>query len=187
MYNKCLKAVLAGIAIALSGWMYLSAPNPTVGAFLFSCGLLSVRIYGLNLFTGKIQYMITKEYKWYNYFIFLIGNLVGVLLIGSMTLTLVKDAVAPIAAAKASQPFITAMVKGFGCGALMSLATYKNSPLWMCFPCVMGFILAGFNHCIADAYYLLTGLTISWSFLATILGNIIGGVAFSNFVCKEQT
>ena len=66
MYNKCLKAVLAGIAIALSGWMYLSAPNPTVGAFLFACGLLSVRIYGLNLFTGKIQYMITKEYKWYD-------------------------------------------------------------------------------------------------------------------------
>ena len=187
MVNKVFKSIIAGMAIALAGCIYLCSPNPIIGAFLFTCGLLCVRIYNLNLFTGKMQYMITKEYKWYDYFIFLIGNLVGVLLIGSMTLTLVKDAVAPIAAAKASQPFITAMVKGFGCGALMSLATYKNSPLWMCFPCVMGFILAGFNHCIADAYYLLTGLTVSWSFLASILGNIIGGVALRNFVCKEQT
>lgn len=187
MVNKIFKSIIAGMAIALAGCIYLCSPNPIIGAFLFTCGLLCVRIYNLNLFTGKMQYMITKEYKWYDYFIFLIGNLVGVLLVGSMTLTLVKDAVAPIAAAKVSQPFITAMVKGFGCGALMSLATYKNSPLWMCFPCVMGFILAGFNHCIADAYYFLTGLTISQSFLATILGNIIGGVAFSNFVCKEQT
>lgn len=187
MSNKYIKSIIAGMAIALAGCIYLCSPNPIIGAFLFTCGLLCVRIYNLNLFTGKMQYMITKEYKWYDYFIFLIGNLVGVLLVGGMTLTLVRDAVAPIAAAKASQPFITALVKGFGCGALMSLATYKNSPLWMCFPCVMGFILAGFNHCIADAYYLFTGLTISWSFLATILGNIIGGVAFSNFICKEQT
>ena len=181
MINKIFKSVVAGMAIALAGCIYLCSPNPIIGAFLFACGLLCVRIYNLNLFTGKMQYMITKEYKWYDYIIFLIGNLIGVLLIGSMTLTLVKDAVIPIAAAKASQPFITALVNGFGCGALMSLATCKKSPLWMCFPCVMGFILAGFNHCIADAYYLLTGFTATWSFLATILGNIIGGIAFSIF------
>lgn len=186
MSNKYIKAVIAGMAIALAGCIYLCSPNPIIGAFLFTCGLLCVRIYNLNLFTGKMQYMITKEYKWYDYFIFLIGNLIGVLLVSGITLTLVRDAVAPIAAAKASQPFITALVKGFGCGALMSLATYKNSPLWMCFPCVMGFILAGFNHCIADAYYFCCAGTISWSVVATIIGNIIGGIMFSKFLMGEQ-
>lgn len=186
MYNKCLKAVLAGIAIALSGWMYLSAPNSIIGAFLFSCGLLSVRIYGLNLFTGKIQYMITKEYKWYDYPIFLICNFVGVMLIASCSIALVREAAIPIATAKAAQPLWMALVKGLGCGALMSLATYKNSPLWMCIPCVMGFILAGFNHCIADAYYFCCAGIISWSFIMTIIGNIIGGIMFSKFLMGEQ-
>ena len=186
MYNKCLKSVLAGIAIALSGWMYLSAPNPTVGAFLFACGLLSVRIYGLNLFTGKIQYMITKEYKWYDYPIFLIGNFVGVMIIAAFSMGLVSETAIPIATVKATQLGWIALVKGIGCGALMSLATYKNSPLWMCIPCVMGFILAGFNHCIADFYYACVSGIISWRLIATIIGNIIGGIMFSKFLAGEQ-
>ena len=45
---------MAGMAIALGCCLYLLAPNPTIGAVLFSCGLLCVRIYKLNLFTGKI-------------------------------------------------------------------------------------------------------------------------------------
>lgn len=53
------KAVIAGMAISLGCWMFLAVPDKTIGALLFSCGLLSVRIYKLNLFTGKIQYMIT--------------------------------------------------------------------------------------------------------------------------------
>ncbi|MBO7080266.1 MAG: hypothetical protein J6W64_10825 [Bacilli bacterium] len=58
--NKLLKSFLAGAAIAIGGWMYLLAPTPIVGAFIFSCGLLCVRVYGLDLFTGKIQFMTTK-------------------------------------------------------------------------------------------------------------------------------
>ena len=64
---------------------------------------------------------------------------------------------------------------------LMSLATYKESPLWMCLICVPAFILGGFNHCIADAYYALAGGAIGASFIATILGNIVGGVLLSNY------
>lgn len=185
MHKTELKSALAGIAIALSGWIYLSAPNPIIGAFLFACGLLSVRIYGLNLFTGKIQYMITNEYKWYEYFMFLFINLMGVIVIAALSRAMTYDAALPIAQAKAAQPFLTALIKGIGCGALMSLATYKNSPLWICIPCVMAFILAGFNHCIADFYYACVGGIISWSFIATILGNIIGGIMFSNLFYKE--
>lgn len=186
MSNKYIKAVIAGIAIALSGWMYLLAPNQIIGAFLFSCGLLSVRIYGTNLFTGKIQYMVTEEYKWYDYPIFLLCNLFGVLLIAGLSRNLVQEVVIPIAEAKLAQPFLTSFIKGIGCGALMSLATYKKSPIWMCIPCVMGFILAGFNHCIADFYYLSVYGHLSWSFAATILGNIVGGIAFSNLILKDE-
>ena len=54
MKKDLVKAIMAGMAIALGCCLYLLAPNPTIGAVLFSCGLLCVRIYKLNLFTGKI-------------------------------------------------------------------------------------------------------------------------------------
>ena len=173
------KSILAGMAIALGCWMYMAAPNPIVGAFLFSCGLLSVRIYKLNLFTGKIQFMVTKQYPWYFYLIVFLGNIIGVSL---MALLAHNNASAAIAATKVAQPIWEAMFKGIGCGMLMSLATYEKSPLWMCILCVMGFILGGFNHCIADAYYMIAAGTVGTSLLGTIIGNLFGGIIFSNLV-----
>ena len=179
MKKDIYKSILAGMAIALGCWMYLAAPNPIVGAFLFSCGLLSVRIYKLNLFTGKIQFMVTKQYPWYFYLIVFLGNIIGVSL---MALLAHNNASATIAAAKISQPIWEAAAKGIGCGMLMSLATYEKSPLWMCILCVMGFILGGFNHCIADAYYMIAAGTIGFPLIGTIIGNMFGGVIFSNLV-----
>jgi formate/nitrite transporter FocA (FNT family) len=62
---------------------------------------------------------------------------------------------------------------------LMSFATYKNTPLWATVLGVATFIIAGFNHCIADFYYMLVGGQLSVNLLFTILGNIIGGILFS--------
>ena len=179
MKKDIYKSILAGMAIALGCWMYMVAPNPIVGAFLFSCGLLSVRIYKLNLFTGKIQFMVTKQYPWYFYLIVFLGNIIGVSL---MALLAHNNASVAIATAKVAQPIWEAMFKGIGCGMLMSLATYEKSPLWMCILCVMGFILGGFNHCIADAYYMIATGTIGTSLLGTIIGNLFGGIIFSNLI-----
>ena len=60
MINKLFKAYIAGMAIALGGLAYLSAHSPIIGAVIFACGLLTVRLYGLHLFTGKVQFMVTK-------------------------------------------------------------------------------------------------------------------------------
>ena len=179
--DKWYKSIIAGMIIAIGGWMYVMAPTPIIGAFIFACGLICVRVYGLNLFTGKVQYMVSKVYKWTDYLIFFIGNMIGVCLIAALShFTLNSTNIAFIASNKVSQPFLTALAKGFGCGALMSIATYKNTPLWVCIPCVMGFILGGFNHCIADAYYCIAGGSIGFSLLATIIGNIAGGISLSN-------
>lgn len=174
------KTTFAGIAIGLGCCLFLLAPNNIIGAVLFSCGLLCVRIYKLTLFTGKVQFLITSRYPWYDYPLMLIGNLLGVSIVAAITASITGELAAPIAAAKAAQPFGEAIIKGIGCGMLMSLATYKDSPLWMCLICVPAFILAGFNHCIADCYYAIAGGAIGTSFFATILGNIIGGSILLN-------
>ena len=184
MVNKLFKAFIAGIAIALGGWAYLSAPNPIIGAFIFACGLLTVRLYGLHLFTGKVQFMVTKEEPWYYYPLILLFNFIGVIAIAALSWGTIHEAAATIALAKAAQLPIIALVKGFGCGALMSLATYQETPLWVTILAVATFILAGFNHCIADFYYMLAGGQLSWNLLLTILGNIIGGITLSAKLIK---
>ena len=179
MAAKLSRAVFAGMAIALGGWAFLSASNPLVGAVIFACGLLTVRIYNLHLFTGKVQFMLTKENPWYYYPLILLGNFFGVALIACLSHMVVHDAAATVAAAKSAQTMSAALAKGIGCGMLMSFATYKNTPLWATVLGVATFIIAGFNHCIADFYYMLVGGQFSVNLLLTILGNIIGGLLFS--------
>lgn len=179
MINKFSRAIFAGMAIALGGWAYLSAPNPIIGAIIFACGLLTVRLYQLHLFTGKVQFMITKTNPWYYYPLVLLGNFIGVAFIAGISSKTVVDAATSVAIAKASQPMLIALIKGIGCGMLMSLATYEKTPLWATVLAVATFILAGFNHCIADFYYMIVGANISVNLLLTILGNIIGGIIFS--------
>lgn len=179
MTNKFLKSIIAGLAIGLGGWAYLMAPNPIIGSLLFSCGLLTVRIYGLHLFTGKIQYMITQENPWYYYPLILLGNFIGAALIAAISYNQVHAAAATIAVAKSSQSFIVAFIKGVGCGMLMSFATNKETPLWATSLAVATFILAGMNHCIADFYYMSAALTFTYTLISTIIGNIAGGIIFS--------
>ena len=53
---------------------------------------------------------------------------------------------------------------------LESMATNKKTPFWITSLCVATFILAGFNHCIADAYYILiSGNTLGISWLGTLI------------------
>ena len=186
MANKLFKAWIAGIAIALGGWAYLSAPNPIIGAVIFACGLLTVRLYGLHLFTGRVQFIGTKEEPWYYYPLILICNFIGVAAIAAISYKTVHEPAVAIATIKFTQDPIIALVKGFGCGMLMSLATYKETPLWVTVLAVATFILAGFNHCIADCYYMLVGKQLSWNLLLTILGNVFGGITLSGKLIKSN-
>ena len=57
----------------------------------------------------------------------------------------------------------------------MTIATNKNTPLWISPLCVMAFILAGFHHCVADWFYLSsTDSYLYWLLIA--FGNFIGGL-----------
>ena len=185
MYNK---SIFAGIAIGLGCWLFLTIENPICAALLFSCGLLAVRLYKLNLFTGKTQYLWNNSLSIKDYLLILIGNLVGISIVVLISGLIGTEKVSAIAQAKSSQPLLIACSKGIGCGMLMSLATYPDSPLWLSSACVLSFILAGFNHCIADFFYLLAGKQFSISWVFTVIGNIIGGLLFTKFnpLIKEQ-
>ena len=179
MFKTLQKSIYGGLAIGLGCWLFLTIKNSILGALLFSCGLLAVRIYKLNLFTGKTQFLWDHQFLIRDYLITLIGNLIGIMFIVCFSGLIGTEQVQIVAKSKAMQSVMVALIKGIGCGMLMSLATYPDSPLWLSAGCVLAFILAGFNHCIADFFYLLAGqhFTINWFF--TVIGNIIGGLLFT--------
>ena len=53
-------AVLAGAAIGIGGIVFLSLENKIVGALMFTAGLYSICVHGLNLFTGKVGYAVEQ-------------------------------------------------------------------------------------------------------------------------------
>ena len=63
--------------------------------------------------------------------------------------------------------------------ALEAFATNQKTPLCATPMGVVAFILAGMNHCIADFYYMCASLTFTYTLLATIIGNILGGLTFN--------
>ena len=184
-YLSRLSAVLAGAAISLGCWVYLSAADKTVGAALFACGLLAVRIMGFDLLTGKAQFLLTKKYPWHFYPLVLLGNVIGVAVMALLATGPIREAAAGVAAAKAGQTLAEALLKGIACGMLMTIATHPKSPLFVSVMGVMAFILAGFNHCIADAFYLMAGKAFTWTWFATLLGNLIGGAALGIPITAE--
>ena len=170
-----LSAVLAGISISLGCWISLSISSPMLGAMLFACGLLAVRSLKFDLFTGKTQFMTTKTYPASYYIVVLLGNITGCLFMAVIASVAVRSGAMSISLTKAEQTLLEAFSKATACGMLMTIATASNTPMFVSVMCVMAFILAGFNHCIADAFYMIAAKNFSWTWFATLAGNIMGG------------
>ena len=152
-----------------------------VGAVLFAVGLTAVCAFNLDLYTGKVGYWVEKSPSYGLVLLVIIaGNLVGCLLIGLM---MPYDACGIAVEAKLDQEWYTAIFKGFMCGILMFIAVefYKQrgSFLGIVF-CVPTFIMAGFEHSIADMFYFFSAQVFSVDavvyIILVIIGNGIGGM-----------
>ena len=193
--NYVLSGFVAGILIAFAGTIYfMCGDNHVVGALLFTFGLFMIMVLGCNLYTGKIGYMI--ENKNYLEVLFsLIGNFFGTVFIGLLlNLTKYKDYLYIHALPKMEgktdfdiNSLISILVLSIFCGALMFLAYAARKKLEdklgqyiALFLCVMVFILCGFEHSIANMYYITVAH--AWSFtiiiplIVMIVGNAIGGI-----------
>ena len=178
-------SILAGVMIALGGIVYLSVGG-IAGALLFSMGLLTILAFKFELFTGKASLLSTKQIKIGKLLEIWIGNFIGTLFAAFGILftpagTQLTEKAMVIIAAKTSYSFSTNLLYGVFCGLLMYIAvqTYSmrhQNALYAMLPVAI-FILCGFNHCIADMFYLhMGGLHIKdyWILIPTTIGNLIG-------------
>ena len=182
MINKFIRAVAAGVMIGIAGAVYL-AVGPPLGAILFSLGLILICTRGYNLYTGKIGY-IKKPKETIDMLIYVGGNALGTWLVAATQTISTTDLIT----AKLAMPWWLTLIKAIGCGILMYLAVdiYKQgyrvyeqlSRYIGIIVCIPAFILAGFEHSIADMFYIWLGGIYDWRVLEficiVILGNAIG-------------
>ncbi|MGN0138601.1 MAG: formate/nitrite transporter family protein [Candidatus Methanomethylophilaceae archaeon] len=189
-YAKCLvRAILAGMMIGIGGCVYLGCEVKWVGAILFAVGLFTIFSFRLDLYTGKVGYVFDNDRSYIPYLLVIIlGNFIGCLLLGLM---MPLDAASNLAQVKLDNySFLPVLFKGVLCGMLMFIAAdcYKNTKSFIAtFVCVPVFILAGFEHSIADMFYFCSAGAFSVEslvFILTVLiGNAIGGFLIP--VCRR--
>ena len=185
MIKNILKSILAGVLIALAGIVYLSCTDRVVGSFLFSFGLCLVILLEANLYTGKVGYVNSKR-DVFDLAIMLILNLVSAFLVGLIAKTgSMYDSANAVVSAKLGVFYDTwwiTLLKSIGCGICIygSVEGYKKTKSFI--PVILGvmcFILAGFNHVVADAFY-IGAARFYWINLVYLLlvavGNAIGSI-----------
>lgn len=177
-------AILAGICISIGCVVNLRVGG-VAGAVLFAFGLTTVVYYGMKLYTGTAGFIRSKG-DWSMLALVLIGNIIGCLLtawlIGYAQPDCIEPASSILAGRLAKGPWACFLL-AIGCGFIMTTAVEfarkgKMLPLLLGVPV---FILCGFAHSIADAFYFLVSPTdqllqteVLVVYLSEVLGNFVG-------------
>ena len=177
-------AILAGICISIGCVVNLRVGG-IAGAVLFAFGLTTVVYYGLKLYTGTAGF-IRRQGDWSMLTVVLLGNIVGCLLsawaIGYAQPDCVEPAAAILTGRLAKGP-LACFLLAIGCGFIMTTAVEfarkgKMLPLLLGVPV---FILCGFAHSIADAFYFLVTPAdqllqpaVLGVYVSEVLGNFVG-------------
>ena len=191
-----LKAVLAGFAIGIGAAVYLALlpEHKMLGAFLFAIGLFLIFTYSFNLYTGKIGFLVEKGVSFLPELgITWVGNFAGAALVGTLLRLFSRESLAAAWQQKAAalceiklqDSFLENLVLALFCGFLMFVAadSYQKveNPVGKylaTFLPVAIFILAGFEHVVANmVYYSLAGIfsgKMILNILVTTLGNSLG-------------
>lgn len=197
-------SIFAGIAIGTAGFGFLASGVQTeaygslVGAVLFSFGLLTVVGYKLKLYTGTAGFILKNEAG--SLFLILLGNIIGCFLVSMLA------RITPLAVQEAAQNILELRLRtgalrcgllGIGCGFIMTTAVHfarqkQYLPLLFGVPL---FIVCGFTHCVADAFYYLCVPVAFWKanalhilavYACIVLGNLIGCNLYRIVLAKDQ-
>jgi len=193
--NIILKAIMAGLMIGFAGIIYLSLENKIIGALFFSFGLLMVVSKGYFLYTGKVGYALPYEKGYLKILIqTLIGNVIGIMTLGvlfrftGLSDIIIKSEV--IFLNKLDKSWYETLILAVFCGMMMYIAVenYKKLeiPLLRVLIVIMPvaiFILASFEHGVANMLYMSMSLTFTLKAMIYlslwIIGNAIGAVTLN--------
>ncbi|MDR0832074.1 MAG: formate/nitrite transporter family protein [Bacillales bacterium] len=198
-----LTGLLAGVFIGLGGAVNLAVLtiegldlvlSKFIGSFLFATGLFGITTFSLSLYTGKVGSIVNKDYKFLlDLLVMFLGNVLGTfllaqLLLGTRNGGVLKELASGIIQSKYDDNWVSILLLAIGCGFLMEFAVQgfnqlKDKPSVRYISVFLGvilFILLGFEHVIANFFYLFISnnyqpLAIIYFFLM-LIGNSLGGI-----------
>ena len=215
----CLAGAFVALAGAASTAAAATVGDPSLAKLVSGCvfpaGLAMVIVAGSELFTGNnlmimgvLARTITARQMLRNWLVVYLGNFAGALLVAALCVSghvfsafsgKLAASVVTIAQTKAGLSFGDAFVRGILCNFLVCIAvwmanaarTVGGKVAAVFFP-IMAFVVAGFEHSIANMYYLAAGLFtaeqtgaaaegLTWgralagNLLPVTLGNLVGG------------
>lgn len=200
LFQVFIKGVLAGIAISIGGIIFLKTKEQTglvvLPALLFPIGLILICNFDFYLYTGKICYLpssISQKTTLgtiVKLLIGLIGNLLGTTILGIILHQVIPPTtlVEKMLEVKINYEWWQLIVLGICCGGLIYFAVEGFQKISsnigkyiVLIICIAGFIICGFEHCIADMFYFAYAFVFNLDTLITILlviiGNSIGGIS----------
>lgn len=192
MFRLIRSSILAGMAIGCGGYGFLAsgiqseAYGQLFGAILFSFGLITVVAYKLALYTGTAGFIRKNEVG--NLFVILGGNIIGCIVMGLLSRLSpleMQDAAQNVLSLRLERGPLRCGLLGIPCGFMMTTAvTFARKqhyiPLLLAVPL---FIVCGFTHCIADAFYYSCvpfefikdhALQTLFVYISIVLGNLVG-------------
>lgn len=206
-------AFLAGVFISLSAISYIiinsgmASLNKTYAKFIsgicFSFGIFAVVVAGADLFTGNILILIpflSKKIKsnqiLKNWTLVYLFNFVGTIFIALIAYfskifsPKMFEFLYKILDAKVSENFLTLFFRGIGCNIVVCLAVWMSyacsdgiSKFFSCCISVVLFLICGFEHSIANMFYITVSFFTSYTTILEVfyilfpvtIGNIVGG------------
>lgn len=184
--NILSSAILGGISISIACITYLKLGG-IVGAILFAFGLLIVVHYGWCLYTGQAGF-VKNRYDFIVLPFILIGNIIGCILMALIMRYsqpgLIESA-QEVVSIRMTLGTVQCLLMGVGCGFIMTAAVKFGRDKFF-LPLLFGvpvFIVCGFLHSIADAFYIAMlpidilnnqYEDILMVYLMVVLGNFIG-------------
>ena len=176
---------------------------------VFSLGLMLVIIAGAELFTGNnlmVSSVMTGDItfskmlrRWGLVYVanFIGSIIVALLFVGSGLWKAGDGALAAkavsVAYGKVSIGFFPVLIRGIGCNWLVCLAVWMAlaarqtiGKIFAIFFPIMGFVALGFEHSIANMYFIPTGIFLrAWSGIAAPAGAVADSLNWGSFLVKN--
>lgn len=191
----------AGVAASIGG----ALGGKLASATIFPIGLTMVLLAGSELFTGNCLFLmpllrgnITAGHMLRNWVAVYLGNLLGSVAVAFLVVQCgaldgIAEAAVAAAVTKAALPFGVALLRGVLCNFLVCLAVWMafcaqsaGGKVVSLFGPIFLFVLCGFEHSVANMYYIPAGIflaengEVTWlslwqNLLPVTLGNMVGG------------